>query len=76
MKHFIIFVLTGYKKIVSPVLDMVFGPGRGCRFEETCSQYAIRIIRETGVVKGIALTAIRILRCQPFSTRNAKYESI
>jgi putative membrane protein insertion efficiency factor len=38
-----------------------------CRFMPTCSEYATEALRTRGVVIGSALTAWRILRCQPFS---------
>ncbi|MDR2732690.1 MAG: membrane protein insertion efficiency factor YidD [Fibromonadaceae bacterium] len=37
-----------------------------CRFEPTCSNYAIEAIEKHGVIKGVWLTIWRILRCQPF----------
>ena len=42
--------------------------GGQCRFYPTCSQYAEAAIRERGAVKGTALAAWRILRCNPFGT--------
>jgi len=40
--------------------------GGQCRFYPTCSQYAEDAIREYGAVRGTALAAWRILRCNPF----------
>ena len=40
--------------------------GGQCRFYPTCSHYAEEAIREYGAVRGTALTAWRILRCNPF----------
>ena len=40
--------------------------GGQCRFYPTCSHYAEDAIREHGAVKGTALGAWRILRCNPF----------
>ncbi len=37
-----------------------------CRFEPTCSHYAIEAIELHGAFKGIGLAAWRILRCNPF----------
>ncbi len=39
--------------------------GGRCRFSPSCSEYAIDAYRIHGVLKGTALTAWRILRCQP-----------
>jgi len=40
--------------------------GGQCRFYPTCSHYAEEAIRERGALKGTALAAWRILRCNPF----------
>lgn len=37
-----------------------------CRFEPSCSQYAITAIKVNGVIKGSWLTIKRILRCHPW----------
>ncbi len=37
-----------------------------CRFTPTCSAYAIEAIELHGALKGSALAAWRILRCNPF----------
>ena len=41
--------------------------GANCRFEPTCSEYAIGALREHGPVRGARLAAWRILRCNPWS---------
>ena len=40
--------------------------GGACRFQPTCSNYAIDAIRNCGAINGLALGAWRILRCNPF----------
>ena len=37
-----------------------------CRFQPTCSQYAIEAIDKYGVFKGGAMAIWRVLRCNPF----------
>jgi putative membrane protein insertion efficiency factor len=37
-----------------------------CRFYPSCSQYAIDAIRNYGVIKGLYLGVLRIVRCHPF----------
>ncbi|MFV0353331.1 MAG: membrane protein insertion efficiency factor YidD [Oscillospiraceae bacterium] len=60
MKRFLLWLLRGYKKYISPHL------GDNCRFTPTCSEYAMQSIEIHGVIKGIALSAWRLLRCNPF----------
>lgn len=40
--------------------------GRCCRFEPTCSHYALGAIRRHGLLAGSLLAAWRVLRCNPF----------
>ncbi len=51
-----------YRKFVSPLKSMPT-----CRFEPTCSQYAMDAVREWGIVVGAFLTLRRLIRCNPFS---------
>ena len=53
-------LLTAYRKYISPC----FPPC--CRFEPSCSAYAMEAIMVHGVFKGLALTLWRLMRCQPF----------
>jgi putative membrane protein insertion efficiency factor len=50
-----------YQKVISPALP------RRCRYEPTCSRYAVRAIREYGILRGLVLAAWRLLRCNPWS---------
>ncbi|MCL1148112.1 MULTISPECIES: membrane protein insertion efficiency factor YidD [Shewanella] len=52
-------IIRGYQLLISPML------GPRCRFNPTCSHYAIEAIRLHGVVKGCWFAAKRILRCHP-----------
>ena len=38
-----------------------------CRYQPTCSQYALDALTEYGAVKGVWLTLKRIVRCHPFA---------
>lgn len=60
VKRFLILLLKGYKKFISPLL------GDNCRFYPTCSVYAMQAIEIHGPVKGCILAAWRVLRCNPF----------
>jgi putative membrane protein insertion efficiency factor len=38
-----------------------------CRFQPTCSQYAVDALQKHGAVKGTGLALWRICRCHPLS---------
>jgi putative membrane protein insertion efficiency factor len=38
-----------------------------CRFRPTCSHYAQQAVIQRGALVGLALTAWRVLRCNPFN---------
>jgi len=50
-----------YKRFVSPFLPPA------CRFHPTCSEYAAHAVEVHGALKGSALAAGRVLRCNPWS---------
>ena len=50
-----------YQALISPAL-----PAR-CKYEPSCSSYAIEALRSYGVVRGSILAAWRLLRCNPWS---------
>lgn len=49
-----------YRVAISPWL------GSNCRFEPTCSRYAIEALQTYGILKGTWLATRRIARCQPW----------
>lgn len=51
-----------YRLLLSPWL------GNSCRFEPTCSNYAIQALERHGAVLGSGLTTWRLLRCHPWCT--------
>jgi putative membrane protein insertion efficiency factor len=53
--------LRAYRAFVSPAL------APRCRYYPTCSSYAEQAVRERGVLRGVALAAWRLARCNPFS---------
>lgn len=59
MKALLIGMVQLYKTYVSPFLPSA------CRFEPTCSQYAMEALEKHGSVRGMGLTIYRVLRCQP-----------
>jgi len=50
-----------YQRLISPALP------RRCKYEPTCSRYAVEAIGRHGVVRGLVLAAWRLLRCNPWS---------
>ncbi len=50
-----------YQRLVSPLL------GPRCRYHPTCSAYAVDAIRSFGILRGLALAAWRVVRCNPWS---------
>ena len=40
--------------------------GSACRFEPSCSAYALQALDRHGAAKGSLLTAARLLRCHPY----------
>ncbi len=40
--------------------------GSACRFEPSCSAYALQALERHGALKGTALTTGRLLRCHPY----------
>lgn len=56
----LIMLLKGYRLLLSPWL------GSQCRFEPTCSRYAIEALELHGAGRGSYLAARRVLRCHPW----------
>ena len=54
--------IKGYRLIFSPWV------GRSCRFDPTCSAYALIALERHGAIKGSWLTVRRILRCHPWGS--------
>ena len=50
-----------YQRVISPALP------RRCKYEPTCSRYAVEAIREYGILRGLVLAGWRLLRCNPWS---------
>ena len=61
MKRIALAAIAAYQRRISPALP------RRCRYEPTCSDYAVQAIRRFGVGRGALLACWRLLRCNPFS---------
>ena len=55
-----IFLIKFYQLAISPHFPAC------CRYIPTCSQYSLEAIQRFGFIKGVWLSAKRILRCHPF----------
>jgi putative membrane protein insertion efficiency factor len=53
-------LVRGYRLLLSPWL------GSSCRFEPTCSAYALRALDQHGAAAGTFMTVGRIARCHPW----------
>ena len=51
-----------WRKLISPLYGDV------CRYYPSCSGYGLQSLQNLGVLRGIPLTAWRILRCNPWSS--------
>jgi len=59
--RFAVLMIRGYQVTLSPLLPSA------CRYQPTCSAYAIEAVERYGVVRGVWMGAWRILRCHPFA---------
>ncbi len=50
-----------YQRLISPAIP------RRCKYEPTCSHYALGAVREYGILRGAVLAGWRVLRCNPWS---------
>lgn len=53
--------IAAYQRLISPALP------RHCKYEPTCSRYAVQAIERYGILRGAILAGWRLLRCNPFS---------
>ncbi len=59
-RRLLIGLVRGYRLLLKPSL------GNACRFEPTCSQYALTALERHGAIVGGTLAAGRLLRCHPW----------
>ena len=60
-RQILMWIIRGYQLAISPML------GPRCRFYPSCSCYAHTAIERFGVLRGIWLGSMRLLRCHPFA---------
>lgn len=60
MKRILKTCVKGYQRYISPLTPPA------CRYEPTCSNYALEAIEKHGAIKGSVMAVGRICRCHPF----------
>ena len=60
MRTLLILVVRAYQVVLSPLLPAA------CRYQPTCSHYAIEALEKHGALRGSWLAVKRIGRCHPF----------
>ena len=60
MKKIFLALIRFYQTQISPLTPP------SCRFQPTCSAYALEAINKYGAMKGTWLAIKRLLRCHPF----------
>jgi len=61
-----LFLIRAYQVGISPMKNALVGVSVTCRFQPTCSTYAIEAIDRHGLVCGGAMSVRRICRCHPW----------
>ena len=60
-------LILAYRLFIRPFI------GTSCRFEPSCSMYAMEAIKMHGSLRGIYLAIKRLLRCHPFHAGGHDY---
>ena len=61
MKRLLLWLIRFYQRALSPHLPAA------CRYQPTCSRYALTAVERYGAFRGGWMAFLRILRCNPFS---------
>lgn len=64
MKKIFIKLINFYQKHISIWLE---SKNIRCKYYPTCSEYTKQAIEKYGVLKGMCLGIVRIIKCNPFS---------
>ncbi len=60
IKAFLVALVRAYRLLLSPWI------GSACRFEPSCSAYALQALQQHGAAAGSYLTMARLVRCHPW----------
>jgi uncharacterized protein len=60
MKRLLVTLIRLYQQAISPYL------GSACRFEPSCSRYALACVDGHGAWRGGLLSIVRLCKCHPF----------
>ena len=55
-----VWIIRGYQRMISRYTPAM------CRFEPSCSHYAITSFQRHGILRGAWLASARLMRCTPF----------
>ncbi len=66
MKPLLIGLVRFYRTALSKPLHWLAGPGAGCRFNPTCSQYCLDALHTHGTFRAVWLSLRRLARCHPW----------
>lgn len=64
LARFLVAIVKLYQRLLSPLLRLTLG--NVCRFEPSCSRYAVGCLEEHGAVRGSLLSIVRLCKCHPF----------
>ena len=56
----LVWLIRLYQRTLSPLL------GNVCRFEPSCSRYAVACLQSHGAMRGSLLSFVRVCKCHPF----------
>ena len=62
MSNLFVWTVRGYQRLISRLTPP------SCRFQPTCSHYAIEAVQLHGFLRGAGYSMRRILRCHPFGS--------
>ena len=65
-QQILIFGVRFYRWVLSPAKTALLGPAGRCRFEPSCSAYALEALQVHGAVRGTWLALRRLCRCHPW----------